>query len=93
MSTRNVVVSEVGLDGATVGFRGKDRVALLATTGILFWIDLSERKDLASAYSSLREGDCVWVYYAKQNQSVVSIVPFGGETIEDLPKLDNVEIR
>jgi hypothetical protein len=84
------VVSEVGLDGATVVLCTKERVALLGRTGVLFWIDYSDRKDLQHIF--FREGERAWVYYAKVNQKVVSFVRDNGEKIEDLPKIDSVEV-
>jgi len=84
------VVSEVGLDGTTVVFCAKDRIAFLGRSGYLFWVDLSERRDLKNIH--LSEGETAWVYYAKVNHQVVSFMKSAGENIEDLPKIDSVEV-
>lgn len=84
------VVSEVGLEGATCFYSTKERIAFLTRSGIILWVELSERKDLSGM--SAKEGECAWVYYAKHNNKVVSFMPNGGEAIEDLPKIDSVQV-
>lgn len=90
MSLKQRVVSEVGLDGATVVLCTREKVALLSRSGLMFWVDYSERKDLQRIAST--EGQTMWVYFAKHNNSVVSLVVNNGESIEDLPKIDSVQV-
>lgn len=90
MNAPKRVVSEVGLDGATVFYVTRERAAFLTRGGLLLWVDFSDRKDLSAI--PIREGECTWIYFAKHNNSVVSFMRDAGEKVEDLPRIDTVEV-
>ena len=90
MSAKQRVVSEVGLDGATVFYSTKELAAFLTKSGLILWVEFSERKDLGKMVPN--EGGCVWVYYAKHNNRVISFLPSNGEDIAELPKIDSVQL-
>lgn len=74
--------------GCTVAFAGKEQVGLLSPQGVLFWVDLSSRREFAGM--GLAEGTCWHVYFAQENSTVVSIVPDQGEN--ELPEIGPVEV-
>ena len=83
-------VSGVGVSAATVVYATKERIGFLTDGGVVFWIDLDSRRDLQGIMS--KEGELAWVYFAQTNSQVVSVMRHSGETFEELPKIDSVEV-
>lgn len=87
MSKKLYSVSTIG---ATVCFYSKEKVGFLDTSGIIFWIDLAEKKVFSKM--NFAEGGVVWLYVVKERTHVVAILPHLGEKLEDLPLMEPVEL-
>lgn len=86
-------LSKVLIVGCTVFLVSRERIGLSGSDSIIYWIDLGEARGKQFSGLNLKEGEMLWIYYAKENFSVISILRHNGEKIEDLPEIGDVEIE
>lgn len=80
---------DVSVSGGTVIFVCAERVGILLDDYILAWVLNSEKMVMPFP---VKEGQMLWVYIARGIQKVILLVENNGEKIEDLPKLDPIEV-